>query len=121
MLRRRKNCRSTCSALCDEAARPEATLRQGLLHNLQRHPVLDTASRVQHLRLCQDLQQACQFSVSRDCVQEAICSASQSSTLPLSFSVFTLARICSTGDQKGLLSYMCEEQWAVPLCPKTQY
>ena len=46
----------TCSALCDEATWLKATLCKGLLHYLQRHSVLDAAPRVQHLRLCQDLQ-----------------------------------------------------------------
>ena len=46
----------TCSALCDEAAWLEASFHKGLLHYLQSHPVLHTASRVKHLSLCQNLQ-----------------------------------------------------------------
>lgn len=119
MSRLKRTGRPTCGALCDEAAWPEACLRQGLLHNLQRHPVLDAASRVQHLRLCQDLQhrRRAKSAPAINRVQQAICSASRPLTLPQSFSISTLARICSTGDQKGLPLYTCKRQCAMPLCP----
>lgn len=73
---------STCSSFCDEAPGREAALRQGFLHDLQRHPVFHTAPRIQHLRLGQNLQ------------SNLMCLAMAHLAPPV-FTISALARICS--------------------------